>query len=177
MHTRLRRWLTMTGLGMAGVLAMAACSQTPATSPAVSGGSGETYTVAVGDTSAGQALTGEDGKTLYVSTKDSGTTSACAGDCATTWPPFTTEGDEKVEAGAGVTGTFGTITRDDGATQVTYHGRPLYYYAPDAKAGDANGQGVGGVWFIASPSGELPGASGSSAAAGSASPKAGGYQP
>jgi predicted lipoprotein with Yx(FWY)xxD motif len=169
MHTRLRRRLTLTGLGMAGVLAMAACSQTPGTSaPGSSGGSGETYTVAVGYTSAGQALTGEDGKTLYIFTKDSGTTSACTGDCATTWLPFTTEGGEKVEAGAGVTGTFGTITRDDGATQVTYDGRPLYYHAPDAKGGDATGQGVGGVWFIATPSGEPPG---------SPSPKASGYQP
>jgi len=39
---------------------------------------------------------------------------------------------------------LGTITRADGTTQVTISGQPLYYYASDKAAGDANGQGLGG---------------------------------
>ena len=35
--------------------------------------------------------------------------------------------------------------------QVAINGSPLYYFAKDAKAGDTNGQGVGGKWFVASP--------------------------
>ncbi len=50
-----------------------------------------------------------------------------------------------------MTGTLATITRDDGTTQVTYNGAPLYYFAADEKAGDSAGQGVGGIWFIAAP--------------------------
>ena len=30
---------------------------------------------------------------------------------------------------------------------------PLYYFAKDAKAGDTNGQGLNGKWFVASPTG------------------------
>ena len=31
---------------------------------------------------------------------------------------------------------------------------PLYYFHEDAAAGDTNGQGLGGVWFLVSPTGE-----------------------
>ena len=58
-------------------------------------------------------------------------------------------------AGEGVDVTLlGTITRDDGSTQVTYNGWPLYYFHEDVAAGDTNGQGVEGVWFLVSPEGE-----------------------
>jgi len=58
-------------------------------------------------------------------------------------------------AGEGVDATLlGTITRDDGSTQVTYNGWPLYYFHEDMAAGDTNGQGVEGVWFLVSPEGE-----------------------
>jgi predicted lipoprotein with Yx(FWY)xxD motif len=50
-----------------------------------------------------------------------------------------------------VGGSFGTTARTDGATQVTYNGAPLYYFAGDGKAGDTNGQGLNGVWFVAAP--------------------------
>jgi predicted lipoprotein with Yx(FWY)xxD motif len=55
------------------------------------------------------------------------------------------------KAGSGVSGTLASITRADGGTQATYNGAPLYYYAPDTKAGDTIGQGSGGVWFVAKP--------------------------
>jgi hypothetical protein len=37
---------------------------------------------------------------------------------------------------------------------VTHGGKPLYYFAGDAKPGDTNGQGVG-VWYAVTPDGEL----------------------
>ena len=85
-------------------------------------------------------------------TQDSGA-STCADDCLAAWPALLSDGDPV--AGEGVDAALlGTITRDDGTTQVTYNGWPLYYYAEDTAAGDTNGQGVGDVWFLVTPEGE-----------------------
>src|SRR3989304_9439 len=54
-----------------------------------------------------------------------------------------------VGAGSGIPGTWGTATWPDGTKQVTHNGQPLYYYVGDSVAGDATGEGVGGVWVIA----------------------------
>ena len=47
----------------------------------------------------------------------------------------------------------GSILRDDGYTQVTYNGWPLYYFAFDVAPGDTNGQDSRDVWYVLSPSG------------------------
>ena len=60
--------------------------------------------------------------------------------------------------------------RPDGKTQVTYNGHPLYYFASDTAAGDAKGNGYGGIWFIATANGALPSAASSSKAAATPSP-------
>jgi hypothetical protein len=56
-------------------------------------------------------------------------------------------------AGPGVTATVATKTRPEGTAQVTYGGAPLYRFAADKAPGDANGQGVGGIWFVVPVSG------------------------
>ena len=130
----------------AGALLLVACTpQTGAGSAVPSTGGIE---VTVSHTSAGDALAGPNGKTLYTYANDTDSGSNCNGGCADAWPPLLGEGSA-VEPGDGVSGTFGTTTRDDGSTQVTHNGQPLYYYAADTAAGDANGDGVGGVWSIA----------------------------
>jgi plastocyanin len=58
---------------------------------------------------------------------------------------------DQATGGTGVTGTLATIKRDDGTTQVTYNGIPLYYYIKDTKAGDLNGQALNNVWFLVAP--------------------------
>jgi predicted lipoprotein with Yx(FWY)xxD motif len=59
-------------------------------------------------------------------------------------------------AGDGIDASkLGTTTRTDGTVQVTYNGWPLYYYVKDAQAGDVVGQGVGSVWYVISPAGEM----------------------
>ena len=152
--------------------ASAAASASPGSSPAASAGA---VTIqAAQSATLGAYLTGPNGMTLYTFKRDSAGKSACTGTCASTWPPLTVASGSSASGGPGVTGTFGTITRDDGSAQVTYDGAPLYYYAADQKPGDTLGQGVGGVWFVATPSGSA-GASPSGGASPSPSAGSGGY--
>ena len=60
-------------------------------------------------------------------------------------------------AGDGVPGVVGLISGTDGSTQVTYDGRPLYYWQGDEEAGQTNGHGVNDIWWVADVSGSLPG--------------------
>jgi predicted lipoprotein with Yx(FWY)xxD motif len=80
--------------------------------------------------------------TVYTFDKDvagSGT-SNCTGGCLANWPALTVATGDTPTGGAGVTGTLGTIVRaDNGATQVTYNGLPLYFFANDKVPGDTNG--------------------------------------
>ncbi len=102
----------------------------------------------------GKILTANGGLTLYRFLNDEKGKSNCNGACATVWPPLVVDAGMAPTAGAGVNGTLGTITRDDGTLQVTYNDLPLYFFAGNANApadvapGDTNGQGIGGVWFI-----------------------------
>ena len=160
-------------LVIAIAVVLAACSGTPAgpyggagtPNPTKEGTGSTVYEVKVANnTTIGAFLAGEGGKTLYVLTKDAPGLSTCSGNCATAWPPFVLDTGESVKGGVDVTGSFGTITRDDGTIQVTYKDAPLYYFAGDAAAGEVNGQGVNGVWFVASPDGGPNAGSGSPSA-------------
>ena len=127
-------------------------SAAPSNSMASAGSS----TVGVSNVSSlGKILVDSTGRTVYLFEKDTGPKSMCSGACAQEWPPVTTTG--KPTAGNGLTASMlGTTKRSDGTTQVTYNGHPLYRYAGDNKAGDANGQGLdffGGKWYVLSPAG------------------------
>ena len=104
----------------------------------------------LGTAGSGPILTGGNGLTLYTHTGDSATVSTCTGGCATAWPPLTVKGGGQPTAASGVTGTLGTLTRDDGSSQVTYNGKPLYFWMNDTKPGDVTGDGVNG-FSIATP--------------------------
>lgn len=103
--------------------------------------------------SLGDFLSAYNGMTLYTYAPDQQTpgSSACTGSCAQNWPPYTVESKSDINVSAATSGTVGTITRADGTLQVTYNGAPLYFYIGDKSPGDTNGQGVGGVWYVAKP--------------------------
>jgi len=50
-----------------------------------------------------------------------------------------------------VASLVGSSPRTDGTTQVTYGGKPLYYFKGDTAPGDAKGQGLNNVWYILGP--------------------------
>ncbi|WP_144394187.1 hypothetical protein [Pleionea sediminis] len=71
--------------------------------------------------------------------------SDCNASCAEAWPPLF------ADAAATEFGNYTIIERDDGNLQWTYAGQPLYFYAGDSNAGDVNGDGLGGTWYLARP--------------------------
>jgi predicted lipoprotein with Yx(FWY)xxD motif len=112
--------------------------------------SGPVINVQLGtDANLGKILTDSGGRTLYFFSNDADGASACTGDCLTTWPVFNSS---TASLGTGlVAADFGSITRGDGSKQTTYKGWPLYYFDGDSKSGNVNGEGVGGIWFVAKP--------------------------
>jgi predicted lipoprotein with Yx(FWY)xxD motif len=93
--------------------------------------------------------------TVYLFEADKGSQSACSGACAKVWPPVTTSAAAEA-GGAADAADLGTVMRSDGKSQVTYKGRPLYFYDDDKDAGDAYGQGsksFGAGWYVLKPSG------------------------
>jgi predicted lipoprotein with Yx(FWY)xxD motif len=77
------------------------------------------------------------GKTLY--TLKPGST-PCTAACLKVWPALVLPaGVTKAKAGSGVSASkLGTVKRN-GVVQVTYGGKPLYYFVGDTTTGQANG--------------------------------------
>lgn len=94
-------------------------------------------------------LTTPAGRTLYYFTPDSPTKVACTAACAQTWPPLLATSATPTASPS----LPGKLTALDGANgkQILYNGHPLYTYVRDTASGDANGQGVAGKWFVATP--------------------------
>ncbi len=91
------------------------------------------------------ALVGPNQMTLYTFDKDSDGKSACNGPCAKNWPPLLAKDTDKAA------GDWTLITRDDGAKQWAYKGKPLYFWVKDTQPGDRTGDGVNQVWHTAKP--------------------------
>jgi len=143
---------------------------TPAGSAAPSSTSASSGSVDLAGSRLGPILVDSQGRTLYLWQADSGTKSTCNGACASAWPPLVTTGTPT--AGSGVRSSLlGTTKRANGTEQVTYDGHPLYLFAGDTGAGQANGQGsagFGALWYVVSPAGKQ--LTGATASTGGSSP-------
>ena len=139
----MRTLALMFGLVILAVLAPGV----PAASPRV--------TVALAKSTYGPVLFDGRGYVLYAFTRDRPGRSTCGGACAKAWPPYILRGPQR--AGAGAKGSLiSTTRRADGSRQVTYAGRPLYYYVGDRKPGQILCQNVlefGGLWLVVRGSG------------------------
>lgn len=105
----------------------------------------------VATTSLGTIVVNGKGMTAYFFDRDTANSgvSSCSGQCASAWPAITA-----ASATPSVTGIIGTIGIIPSTKQITINGRPIYTYAFDTAPGMTKGQGVGGIWFVISPSGE-----------------------
>ncbi len=127
-----------------GLLAFSACSTTDTPTPEPKPGVKISATATMGN-----ILVDQKGMTLYFFSKDVDGQSACTDGCLDNWPIFYSS---TLEIGSGLDANdFAVITRSDGKPQITYKGWPLYYFVNDQNAGDAKGEGVNAVWFVASP--------------------------
>jgi predicted lipoprotein with Yx(FWY)xxD motif len=185
---RMRTILTIAALA----LGLAACANNSSSSAGAGGlyggggtstgtttssGAAAVATAKVGDL--GTVLVNSDGQTLYLFEADTGSTSTCTGECAGIWPALTTSGAPTGSMGAS-SSMLGTTTRDDGTTQVTYNGHPVYLYSGDTAAGQANGEGInhfGGLWYAVTTAGTaaLPSGGSGNGSGGSGGYGSGGY--
>jgi predicted lipoprotein with Yx(FWY)xxD motif len=94
------------------------------------------------------------GLAVYIFDKERRGRSECYGACARAWPPVLAKG--RPVAGAGIDAELlGTTRRRNGRRQLTYRGRPLYYYEHD-RPGLVLCHDVaefGGTWLVIRPDG------------------------
>jgi predicted lipoprotein with Yx(FWY)xxD motif len=106
------------------------------------------------DSRFGTILGDRRGQAVYLFDKEQSRKSECYGDCARAWPPVLTRGRPVAGKGARQ-GLLGTTRRRSGKRQVTYRGRPLYYYVDDAPGRVLchNVEEFGGFWLVVKPDG------------------------
>jgi len=95
----------------------------------------------------GTVVTTHEHLALYTWNREKDHKIHCTGACAKIWPPITVEKGTTVAAHVqGLMGTFGTIKRPDGTTQLTWDGRPVYTFHLDTRT-KILCNGVQG-WFV-----------------------------
>jgi predicted lipoprotein with Yx(FWY)xxD motif len=130
--------------------ATTAQTQTEAAAPAAKG-----TTIKTADSQFGDVLFDGDDQAIYYFDKESGSKSECYGACAEAWPPVLTKGEP--QAGPGTDAALlGTTQRNDGTTQVTYDGHPLYLYAHEGpnEVTCHDVSEFGGLWLAVQPNGQ-----------------------
>ncbi len=95
-------------------------------------------------------LTNAQRRTLYYFTADRASRTACTGACAQTWHPLLFRGTGKPTASTSLPGVLRVFKNANG-NQVIYNGHPLYIFSGDSAAGQTNGEGLFGKWFVATP--------------------------
>jgi predicted lipoprotein with Yx(FWY)xxD motif len=104
----------------------------------------------------GRVLFDANGQAIYVFEIDGPNQSNCtSAECVEAWPPVLTEQEPSAAAGIEA-GLLGTIRRDDDTLQVTYNGRPLYFYEHEGP-GEIKCHNVnlhGGLWWVVTPGGD-----------------------
>jgi predicted lipoprotein with Yx(FWY)xxD motif len=122
---------------------------TPSSSPAAAG-----IAITTADSDYGPMVFDAHGQAIYLFDKETAGRPDCHGECAAAWPPVLTDGIPQA-TGAVRPDLLGTVPRDDGSTQVTYAGHPLYYYAHE-EPGQVLCHDVmdfGGRWLVVTPEG------------------------
>jgi predicted lipoprotein with Yx(FWY)xxD motif len=130
---------------------LAGCGAQPAERPAVApvraAATGTKVTIV--RSQFGRILADGRGQALYRFSGETGGASRCYGACAKAWPPMPARGRPAAGRGARP-GLIGTTRRRDGTLQLTYAGRPVYYYLGDSPSRVLchDVTEFGGVWRV-----------------------------
>jgi predicted lipoprotein with Yx(FWY)xxD motif len=111
--------------------------------------------ITLGDSEFGSMLFDPSMQAIYVFENDPNGETVCYDECAEAWPPVLTNGTPRAGKGVDVS-LLGTVERRDGKLQVTYAGKPLYFYAHEGP-GEVKCHNVdlnGGLWWVIGPDGE-----------------------
>jgi predicted lipoprotein with Yx(FWY)xxD motif len=108
-------------------------------------------------------LTDGQGRTLYYFTADTAAQSAVSSNLAKIWPPLLFTGSGGPTSSTSLAGKL-SVQTDANGNQVEYNGHLLYTFSGDTAPGQANGEGVAGMWFVVTPN--LPVQSGGSTGGG-----------
>ncbi len=135
--------LLLFACGVAAATLLAACGGSDATTAAPAAGTGGDAVVRTHAGPGGQmVLVDTEGKTLYASDQEgSGNPIRCTGSCLGFWFPLTVKSGSP--QGDGIPAAkLGTMKRpDNGETQVTFEGKPLYTFKLDTSSGMTKGDG------------------------------------
>lgn len=102
----------------------------------------------------GTVLFDRTGQAIYTFDAETSGKPTCYSNCARAWPPVLTT-DPPVATSGVRQDLLGTTSRSDGSTQVTYQGKPLYFYAREGKHQVLchNVREYGGLWLAVTPAG------------------------
>jgi predicted lipoprotein with Yx(FWY)xxD motif len=142
----------MLALSIFIVMFIAACGTTTGGGPYGSSSSSTVIQTATA-TVKGQSemvLTDTRGLTLYYFTAESATQPTCSSSCAQMWHPLLFAGSGIPSSSTPLAGKL-SIQMDANGSQVEYNGHPLYTFSEDTAPGQTNGEGLFGMWFVATP--------------------------
>jgi predicted lipoprotein with Yx(FWY)xxD motif len=153
---------------IAASVALAACGDDDSDSDTTAAGSttaaGGAETISVQSVGGLEALVDAEGKVLYTNDLDTGKKVTCTAECAVDWVPVTSGSGEPTSDDPSVAAKLGVVTNPEGASQVTYEGKPLYTFIQDPP-GEVTGNGfvdtfagVTFTWTAATARGAQPGA-------------------
>ena len=137
---------------LAGLALVIGSAASAIASPALAAEPKKTLSLTIASSKLGSIIVDGDGYTIYMFKPDARNVSNCEGQCLNAWPPVMLgKGDSmaNVATSAGLRRSLlGVAMREDGSRQVTYDGRPLYWWFQDTKAGDLKGQWVNNAWWV-----------------------------
>jgi predicted lipoprotein with Yx(FWY)xxD motif len=141
--------LAMVAIAVAAGGALAACGGTSAGGGNTATSSDSVAVRAVDHPQLGRILVDAGGHTLYFADQESNGKLQCTGDCLKFWFPAKSRDERPVATDVDALDVL--HRSDNGQSQLTYRGKPLYTFQLDKASGDANGNDVkdefGGTHF------------------------------